>query len=155
MTLIAESLAALGSAYLLAGAQLAVFQRRLQYSPNTRFTELKTIGLSGGEELRLSTNDGETLVAWHFPPRGAQPLIIYFHGNGGAWLTTFRASKGFSIEVMVFSLPYIAAKAAPLDRLHNVACCWMAKPPISKLLVRSGCGLETLPHVSGEMVDAR
>ena len=84
MRLIAEALAALAAIYLLAGAGLAVFQRRLQYFPDTRLTQLKSTGLSGGEELRLSTGDGETLVAWHFQPRAAQPLILYFHGNGGA-----------------------------------------------------------------------
>ena len=84
MRLIAEALAALAATYLLAGAGLAVFQRRLQYFPDTCLTQLKSTGLSGGEELRLSTGDGETLVAWHFQPRAAQPLILYFHGNGGA-----------------------------------------------------------------------
>jgi uncharacterized protein len=84
MTLIAEALAALAATYLLAGAGLAVFQRRLQYFPDSHLTELNRTGLGGGEELRLSTSDGETLVAWHFPPSAAYPLILYFHGNGGA-----------------------------------------------------------------------
>jgi len=84
MTLIAETLAALAATYLLAGAGLAVFQRRLQYFPDTRLTVLKTTGLSGGEELPLSTADGELLVAWHFSPKPTWPLLLYFHGNGGA-----------------------------------------------------------------------
>jgi len=40
--------------------------------------------MSGGEELRLTTADGETLVAWHFPAKDGRPLILYFHGNAGA-----------------------------------------------------------------------
>ena len=40
--------------------------------------------LSGVEDLRLATDDGEMLVAWHLPPRNGHPLILYFHGNGGA-----------------------------------------------------------------------
>jgi len=84
MTLTAEALAALAAIYLVAGAGLAVFQRRLQSFPDQRLTELKRTGLCGGQELRLSTRDGERLVAWYFPPQAAQPLILYFHGNGGA-----------------------------------------------------------------------
>ena len=41
-------------------------------------------GMSRVEELRLLTDDGEMLVAWHFPQRDGHPLILYFHGNGGA-----------------------------------------------------------------------
>ena len=63
---------------------MAVFQRRLQYFPDRRLTDLAQTGISGGEELRLTTTDGETLVAWYFPPKDGRPLILYFHGNGGA-----------------------------------------------------------------------
>src|SRR4029079_16514499 len=28
-------------------------------------------------------SDGERLVAWHVPPRGAKPVVIYFQGNAG------------------------------------------------------------------------
>jgi uncharacterized protein len=84
MIILAGTLAALAAAYVLAGVGLAVFQRRLQYFPDRRLTRLAQTGMSGGEELRLATADGETLIAWHFPPRTGRPLILYFHGNGGA-----------------------------------------------------------------------
>ena len=84
MTLLTWSLASLAAAYIIAGAGLAVFQRRLQYFPDRRLTDLAQTGISGGEELRLTTTDGETLVAWYFPPKDGRPLILYFHGNGGA-----------------------------------------------------------------------
>jgi uncharacterized protein len=83
MTLIAEALTALAATYLLVGAGLAVFQRRLQYFPDTRLTVLKRTGLSGGEELRLSTADGELLVAWHFPPKATWPLLLFFTATVG------------------------------------------------------------------------
>jgi len=41
---------------------LAVFQRRLQYFPDRRLTDLAHAGMSRGEELRLTTTDGETLT---------------------------------------------------------------------------------------------
>ena len=84
MTLLTRSLASLAAAYVLTLAGLAVFQRRLQYFPDRRLTDLAQTGMSGGEELRLTTADGETLVAWHFPAKVGRPLILYFHGNAGA-----------------------------------------------------------------------
>src|SRR5262249_1473552 len=84
MALLTWSLASLLAVYLVAVFGLTVFQRRLQYFPDPRLTELAQTGINGGEELRLATADGETLVAWHFPPKDGRPLILYFHGNGGA-----------------------------------------------------------------------
>jgi hypothetical protein len=31
------------------------------------------------------------VIAWHIPPRGEQPVILYFHGNGGA--LRYRADR--------------------------------------------------------------
>lgn len=84
MILLTWSLASLAAAYALTVVGLTVFQRRIQYFPDRRLTELAQTGMNGGEELRLTTADGETLVAWHFPPKAGRPLILYFHGNGGA-----------------------------------------------------------------------
>jgi uncharacterized protein len=77
-------LAFLVAIYGLAVVGLAVFQRRLLYFPDRRLTHPAEAGMSGVEELRLVTDDGEMLVAWHLPPRKGHPLILYFHGNGGA-----------------------------------------------------------------------
>ena len=84
MSVVSGTLVALALTYLVATVGLAAFQRRLQYFPDRRLTKLAQTGLKGGEDLRLQTDDGETLVAWHFPPRNGRPLILYFHGNGGA-----------------------------------------------------------------------
>ncbi len=70
--------------YAAAVIGMAVFQRRFLYFPDQRFTHPDEAGLSGVEELRLATDDGQTLVAWHLPPRGGHPVILYFHGNAGA-----------------------------------------------------------------------
>jgi uncharacterized protein len=84
MPLLTWSLVSLAAAYTVTIVGLTVFQRRLQYFPDRRLTELAQTGMSGGEDLRLTTADGERLVAWYFPPKGGRPLIVYFHGNGGA-----------------------------------------------------------------------
>jgi uncharacterized protein len=70
-------------AYLLAAAGLGLLQRRLQYLPDTRQISPHEAGLAGVEELRLATPDGETIVAWHAPPRAGRPVLLYFHGNAG------------------------------------------------------------------------
>ncbi len=84
MSILAWSLASLAAAYVLIVVGLAAFQRRLQYFPDRRLTDLAQTGMCGGEELRLSTPDRETLVAWFFPAKDGLPLILYFHGNAGA-----------------------------------------------------------------------
>ena len=61
-----------------------VFQRSLMYFPDTRRTPPAQAGLPQAEEVTLTSADGETLVAWHVPPQGQKPLILYFHGNGGS-----------------------------------------------------------------------
>ncbi|MFN3657516.1 MAG: alpha/beta hydrolase [Pseudolabrys sp.] len=65
-------------------ALMYVFQRALMYFPDPSRTPPAAAGLPQAEEVVLRTADGETLVAWHVPPRGERPVVLYFHGNGGA-----------------------------------------------------------------------
>lgn len=66
-------------------ALMYVFQRSLQYFPDRTRTPPAQAGLPQAEEVTLHSSDGETLVAWHVPPRdNGKPIILYFHGNGGA-----------------------------------------------------------------------
>ncbi len=102
MPLLTWSLASLAAAYVVTFVGLAIFQRRLQYFPDRRLTDLAQAGMGGGEELRLPTADGETLVAWHFPAKEGRPLILYFHGNGGAlvdYIPRFRmfTARGYAL----------------------------------------------------------
>ncbi len=70
--------------YILMIVGLAVFQRRLQYFPDRHLVDPAQAGMSGVEDLRLTTDDGEVLVAWYVPATDGHPLTLYFHGNGGA-----------------------------------------------------------------------
>jgi hypothetical protein len=65
-------------------ALMYVFQRSFMYFPDRSRTPPAAVGLPQAEEVILKTADGESLVAWYVPPNGAKPLVIYFHGNGGA-----------------------------------------------------------------------
>src|SRR5262245_45348998 len=61
-----------------------VFQRALIYFPDPRRTSPAVAGLPQADEVVLTSVDGEKLIAWHVPPRGPRPVVIYFHGNAGA-----------------------------------------------------------------------
>jgi hypothetical protein len=63
---------------------LYVVQRALMYFPESERTAPAAAGLPGAEEIPLDTADGERLIAWHVPPRGDRPVVLYLHGNGGA-----------------------------------------------------------------------
>jgi fermentation-respiration switch protein FrsA (DUF1100 family) len=63
---------------------LVLTQRSLMYFPERARTAPAAAGLPQAEEVVLDTPDGEKLIAWHVPPRDDKPLVLYFHGNGGA-----------------------------------------------------------------------
>ena len=75
-------LAVLGYGGLL--ALMYVFQRALMYFPDTTRTAPAAAGLPRAEEITLTSGDAERLIAWHAAPRGDKPVVLYFHGNGGA-----------------------------------------------------------------------
>src|SRR5260370_13318181 len=54
------------------------------YLPEKVRTPPAAAGLPEAQEVFLQTADGEKVIAWHVPPRGDKPLVLYFHGNGGA-----------------------------------------------------------------------
>lgn len=58
-------------------------QRKLQYFPDPIRRTPVSVGLPQAEETMLDTSDGERIVVWHVPPRGDNPVVLYFQGNGG------------------------------------------------------------------------
>jgi uncharacterized protein len=68
-----------------------VAQRSLMYFPDRLRTPPAAAGLPEAQEIFLQTADGEKVIAWHVPPRGEKPLVLYFQGNGGA--LDLRASR--------------------------------------------------------------
>lgn len=58
-------------------------QRRLLYFPDTAAMDAAAAGLNDTAQLRLTTPDGERLVAWWLEPSDStQPVYLYLHGNG-------------------------------------------------------------------------
>jgi fermentation-respiration switch protein FrsA (DUF1100 family) len=70
--------------YVGMAAMLYYSQRSMMYFPETVHTTPTQAGLPEAEEVTLTTADGERLVAWHVAPREGRPVVLYFHGNGGA-----------------------------------------------------------------------
>jgi uncharacterized protein len=70
--------------YLALVAVMYFAQRSLMYFPEARRTAPAQAGLPEAEEVVLDTADGERVIVWHMPPRGDRPVVLYFHGNGGA-----------------------------------------------------------------------
>ena len=73
--------AVLGYVALL--ALMYVFQRSLMYFPDPTHRTAAQSGLPQAQDVRLTTDDGETLNAWLVPPRDGKPVVIYFQGNAG------------------------------------------------------------------------
>ena len=65
-------------------AMLYVTQRSLMYFPDRTHLTPAQAGLPQAAEVTLTTSDGEHVLAWHAPPTADKPVILYFHGNGGA-----------------------------------------------------------------------
>jgi fermentation-respiration switch protein FrsA (DUF1100 family) len=75
-------------------ALMYVMQRSMMYFPDRTRTPPAAAGLPTAEEIVLDTADGEKVIVWHVPSRGDRPVVLYFHGNGGALLhraNRFRA----------------------------------------------------------------
>jgi uncharacterized protein len=70
--------------YLALMAVMYFAQRALMYFPETLRTAPAQAGLRKAEEVVLDTADGEHVIVWHIAPRDDQPVVLYFHGNGGA-----------------------------------------------------------------------
>jgi uncharacterized protein len=70
--------------YISLGALLYFAQRSLLYVPERNRTPPGTVGLPQAQEVTLTTGDGERVILWHVPPRDDKPVVLYFHGNGGA-----------------------------------------------------------------------
>jgi fermentation-respiration switch protein FrsA (DUF1100 family) len=70
--------------YLALLALMYVAQRAMMYFPEAVRTAPAAAGLPQAEEVFLDTSDGERVIVWTIAPREGHPVVLYFHGNGGA-----------------------------------------------------------------------
>lgn len=70
--------------YLGMGTIVYFTQRSMMYFPDRAHATPAQAGLSEAQEVELKAADGEYSHAWHVAPRQDRPVILYFHGNGGA-----------------------------------------------------------------------
>jgi len=76
----------LGVVYLGVVAVAWVNQRSMQYFPDPVERAPDADG-PPIQVVRLTSADGERLVAWHLPPQPGQPILLHLNGNGGGLLT--------------------------------------------------------------------
>jgi uncharacterized protein len=83
MTVVTWLLILAGVLYSGVLALMYAYQHRLMYFPDVTHWPPASAGLPQAEEIALASSDGERLRAWHVPPRGGRPVVIYFQGNAG------------------------------------------------------------------------
>jgi fermentation-respiration switch protein FrsA (DUF1100 family) len=70
--------------YVGLAAMVYFAQRSLMYFPARMHTTPAAAGLPAATEVPLTAADGVQIRVWHVPPQPGEPVIVYFHGNGGA-----------------------------------------------------------------------
>jgi fermentation-respiration switch protein FrsA (DUF1100 family) len=70
--------------YIALATMIYLAQRSLMYFPETIHTTPVAAGLPAAEEVSLKAADGVPIAVWNVPPQDGKPVILYFHGNGGA-----------------------------------------------------------------------
>jgi uncharacterized protein len=94
------------SIYLAMVVALYVYQRNLQYFPDTQRRSPAEVGASGFLEVTLRTTDGLDLIAWYKPAPAGRPTILYFHGNGGSVSTRWDKNTVYGEKFGVLAVDY-------------------------------------------------
>lgn len=120
MTLIPRAALALLALLALPLAGLSACQGSLMYFPRS---EIVAPEIEGVEAVRIATEDGESLVAWHLAPSEGEPIFLFFDGNGGrpeAWTNRWRRiAEGGAGFLAVYYRGYSGSTGRPDERgLH-------------------------------------
>lgn len=94
------------SLYLAAALFMYVSQRSYQYFPDQRGLSAAAVGLLGVSDLKLVTEDGETLQVWYVAARPGKSTILYLHGNGGE--ISDRAERFAAYQAQGFGVLFVS-----------------------------------------------
>ena len=121
------SIVAIGAVYMAGLAYLFIEQRTLLYPLKAEIADISKTGIPHLQQIKIKTSDGETLNAWHVPPRGNKPVLLYFQGNAGNLAHPERvyAFKKLTAEAPACSPSAIAVMAAQPGNLRKQACASM------------------------------
>ena len=131
-----------GYGAMVALAYLA--QRALMYFPDRTRTPPVLAALPEAEEIMLETADGEKLVAWYVPAAEGKPVVLYFHGNGGALVDRVRRFRGLIADgnglVALSYRGYGGSSGSPTEEglLADAAAAYAfaaARYPVSRIAV--------------------
>ena len=78
-----ETLLGLVGGYAVVVALMFIFQRNLQYFPDTSRPDPAVAQAFGMAVVEYGTTDGIRLQSWYRDAAPNKPTILYFHGNGG------------------------------------------------------------------------
>ena len=113
------ALAACATLYLVLFVGLFFGQRKILFRCDAAEVDPATLGLKA-EIVRLRTEDGESLLAWSFPPAPNRPLILYFHGNAGGLdlrVERFRAMAKAGMGLLAIEYRgYASSTGSPSER---------------------------------------
>lgn len=98
--------------YLILVAALYLMQRQLLYLPDRSIPSRTVSGVPEMSEVRLQTDDGLDLLAWHQSAAQGRSTILYLHGNGGHIATGATGCARSSTPASGFFWSSTAAMAA-------------------------------------------
>jgi hypothetical protein len=75
-----------------------VLHRYFMYLPDSTRYAPRDVGLADVEEITFEGRGGAKLIAWHLPPKGKKPTLLYFTGNAGS-----AANRARKIEAIAAS----------------------------------------------------
>ncbi len=70
--------------YGAAAAVMYTTQRSMMYFPDITHTTPAQADFAQADEIALTASDGVRSTAWFLAPQADYPVVLYFHGNGGA-----------------------------------------------------------------------
>lgn len=88
--------------YILLIAYMYVSQRQMLYFPDKNLLSPSEYGLSGFEEIRVTSTDGTRVQLWYRPAQEGFPTVVYYHGNAShlgnrAGILDALADQGFGV----------------------------------------------------------